>query len=169
MCCFLRGFFPSMSSHVLTLCQMHSDRTLVHPYWMRVLWQSYILLSSHSYHWNENKRYENAPFDNKHAFLNTLLTFTNLFSVSIFLLEKTSTTLYLEESGMLPVYNITNGSLLTSCTPVWEATSWEQSIQCYWLKNFPLDCNIKGQHRKMFLPAGISEAINALDFAFFQV
>lgn len=70
---FLEGFLSSRSSHVLTSCQMHSDRTLVHPYGMCAL--------------TSQQRYENAPFDNKHAFLNTLLTFINLFSVLIFLLE----------------------------------------------------------------------------------
>lgn len=97
------------------------------------------------------QRYENAPFDSKHAFLNTLLTFTYLFSVSIFLLQKPPTMFYLGESGTLPVYkNTTNGSLLTSCTSIWEATSWEQSIQCYWFKNFPLDWNTKANIGRCF-------------------
>lgn len=43
---FLEGFFASMSSHLSPLCPMHSDRTPVHPYGMRVLGHSYILLSS---------------------------------------------------------------------------------------------------------------------------
>lgn len=140
----LEGFFPSMSSHVLTLCQMPSERTLVYPYWMCVLGHSYILLSSPS------KGRKKAAFDNKYAFLNTLLTFTNLFPVSILLLEITST-LRLEESGMPPVCNsITNGSLLTSCTSIWEASSSEQRIQCYWLRNFPLDWNTKANIGKCF-------------------
>lgn len=49
---FLEGFLSSRSSHVLTSCQMHSDRTLVHPYGMCAL--------------TAQQRYENAPFDNKH-------------------------------------------------------------------------------------------------------
>lgn len=70
------------------------------------------------------QRYENAPFDSKHAFLNTLLTFTYLFSVLIFLLEKTPAMFYLGEPGMLPVYkNTTDGSLLTSCNIYLEGNS----------------------------------------------
>lgn len=70
------------------------------------------------------QRYENAPFDSKHAFLNTLLTFTYLFSVLIFLLEKTPAMFYLGEPGMLPVYkNTTDGSLLKSCNIYLEGNS----------------------------------------------